>query len=109
VNDQIGIACKTCERGVLVPKNIHRLSGPAVVIGYIFLIPSTFAMTLFFVLVLLKLVGPILGIIVHLGDMVAIAFMVAVPAFIGGLLGWLLVMKKRVLQCSVCGATVNAS
>ncbi len=29
--------------------------------------------------------------------------------FVGGLLGWLLVMKKRVLQCDICGAVVNAS
>jgi hypothetical protein len=29
--------------------------------------------------------------------------------FVGGLFGWLLVMKKRVLQCSICGATVSAS
>lgn len=29
--------------------------------------------------------------------------------FVSGLLGWLLVMKKRVLQCDVCGAVVNAS
>ena len=29
--------------------------------------------------------------------------------FVGGLLGWLLVMRKRVLQCNVCGAVVNAS
>jgi hypothetical protein len=29
--------------------------------------------------------------------------------FVSGLLGWLLVMKKRVLQCDVCCAVVNAS
>lgn len=29
--------------------------------------------------------------------------------FVSGLLGWLLVMKKRVLQCDICGAVVNAS
>ncbi len=32
-----------------------------------------------------------------------------ITSFVGGLLGWLLVMKKRVLQCNVCGAVVNAS
>jgi hypothetical protein len=32
-----------------------------------------------------------------------------VAFFVSGLLGWLLVMKKRVLQCDVCGAVVNAS
>jgi hypothetical protein len=28
---------------------------------------------------------------------------------VSGLLGWLLVMRKSVLQCDVCGAVVNAS
>ena len=32
-----------------------------------------------------------------------------VSAFVGGLLGWLLIMKKKVLQCGNCGAVVNAS
>jgi hypothetical protein len=38
-----------------------------------------------------------------------IAFIVAICCFIGGLLGWLLVMKKRVLQCSFCRCTISAS
>jgi hypothetical protein len=41
------------------------------------------------------------------GSTLAIAL--GIGSFVGGLLGWLLVMKKRVLQCAVCGATVNAS
>lgn len=32
-----------------------------------------------------------------------------IACFVSGLLGWLLVMKKRVLQCDVCSAVVNAS
>jgi hypothetical protein len=32
-----------------------------------------------------------------------------IASFVGGLLGFLLVMRKRVLQCSFCGAVVNAS
>jgi hypothetical protein len=32
-----------------------------------------------------------------------------IVSFVGGLLGWLLVMRKRVLQCSLCRAVVNAS
>lgn len=32
-----------------------------------------------------------------------------IACFVGGLLGWFLVMQKRVLQCAVCGAVVNAS
>ena len=37
------------------------------------------------------------------------AVALGIGSFVGGLLGWLLVMKKRVLQCDVCGAVVNAS
>jgi hypothetical protein len=37
------------------------------------------------------------------------AISLGIASFVGGLLGWLLVMKKRVLQCDVCGAVVNAS
>ena len=29
-------------------------------------------------------------------------------SFVGGLLGWLLIMKKRILQCTACTATVAA-
>ena len=32
-----------------------------------------------------------------------------ISSFIGGLIGWLLVMKKRILKCTSCGAVVAAS
>lgn len=38
-----------------------------------------------------------------------VSFFVAVVSLVGGLLGWLLIMKKRVLQCDRCGAVVAAS
>ena len=34
---------------------------------------------------------------------------VIVVSFVGGLLGWLLIMRKRVLQCARCGVVVPAS
>jgi len=37
------------------------------------------------------------------------AIFLGISSFVSGLLGWLLIMKKRVLKCSVCGAIVNAS
>lgn len=39
----------------------------------------------------------------------AYAIIFGIASFVGGLLGWLLVMKKHVLQCNACGATINAS
>jgi len=38
-----------------------------------------------------------------------IGIFLAVIFFIGGLLGWLLVMKKKVLICTHCSAVVPAS
>jgi hypothetical protein len=34
---------------------------------------------------------------------------VIVMSFVGGLFGWILIMRKRVLQCTRCGAVVPAS
>lgn len=48
-----------------------------------------------------------LGLFGFLGSISAIAM--GITSFVGGLLGWLLVMRKRVLQCDLCGAVVNAS
>jgi len=38
-----------------------------------------------------------------------ISIFMGVISFIGGLLGWLLVMKRQILECNVCSAVVNAS
>jgi hypothetical protein len=37
---KLSIPCKVCDRGSLDSKRIYRMNGPAVVIGYILLIPS---------------------------------------------------------------------
>lgn len=37
------------------------------------------------------------------------SIMIMIGSFVGGLLGWLLVMRKTVLQCFRCGAVVAAS
>lgn len=101
--------CKICDRGELAPSKVRRLSGPAVVIGYILLIPSVLGM-------------------IACGAMLIMIFAVSTPSdnadaavigtgmviagfvgcFVSGLLGWLLVMKKDVLQCDNCGATISA-
>jgi hypothetical protein len=38
-----------------------------------------------------------------------ISLFIIIMSFVGGLLGWLLIMRKRVLQCTRCGAVVPAS
>lgn len=38
-----------------------------------------------------------------------IAIFLIIGCFVGGLLGWLLVMKKKVLQCKLCSSVLAAS
>lgn len=82
------------------------MSTPVVVIGFILLIPS--AVVLFFgaALFCFVMITQNTGTAIVTGGF---AVIIGISSFVGGLLGWLLVMKKRVLQCSVCGAVVNAS
>ena len=37
------------------------------------------------------------------------SIVIMIMSFVGGLVGWLLIMRKRVLQCTRCGAIVAAS
>ncbi len=201
------LTCKVCDRGTLSSKTVFRMSGPAVAIGFILLIPSILGMLSCAVMLLVfnTSIGATLGVngsghtyqsafdanfrrscaqstrlrsqdagrfpsqqqieeycecalsaykesgtvaetaelctqrvndgtldtpsrevdafysdtasrttdaraalpIAFFGNSFLIAFGIAF--FVSGLLGWLLVMKKRVLQCDVCGAVVNAS
>lgn len=104
--------CKTCERGALLPKKIFRMSGPVVVIGFILLIPSFLGIVVSAASLVVMIFSEPLGIALDPGVKAivgTIAIFVGISSFVGGLLGWLLVMKKRVLQCAVCGATVTAS
>jgi len=108
------IPCKVCDRGTLARKKQHRLAGPAVLIGYFLLVPSVIGMCLALMAEMFLLFASTntqsregAGIIALLGTgFTGFAFVVSL---IGGLLGWLLVMKKHVLQCSTCGATIAAS
>ena len=104
------IACKVCNHGTLVPKKVYRMSAPVVVIGFIFLVPAILGLLPCGLLLIAYLLSFPLGFDIHLnGITIALVFGFGVASFIGGLLGWLLVMKKRVLQCSVCNATISAS
>ena len=86
---------------------MYRMSGVVVVIGYIFLIPSVLGMLvnacLFVAMSRSISTSPA-------GGMMGGAFLFLIfLSFVGGLLGWLLVMKKSVLKCTHCGAVVATS
>lgn len=160
--------CQVCNQGNLVRKKKYRLSGPVVVIGYLFLIPSVLGMLL--CLLMLFISGGAAGethaitqsqirenlsavnipasyidkvvegqtltdseksslsneqqkaiAAAHLdisasrlgsagGAFIAggLSLFGFVACFAGGFLGWLLTMKKKVLQCTSCQAILAA-
>jgi len=163
------INCKVCESGVLKKQKVYRLSGPAVVIGYIFLIPCVLSMMFWGAVIVAS--GGSVGEVTEqnkkearvklenagidpsiieatlnykdltpeqesmlseddkdkirevrltfsagnagagLGALMAggFSFIALIMSFCGGLLGWLLTMKKKVLKCVTCEAVVGAS
>lgn len=98
--------CKVCDSGELRRKELYRMSGMAVFIGYLLLVPSVIGMLWSSVLFLIS-VGNEATDVAVLGGGLSIT--TAIASMVGGLVGWLLVMKKTVLQCSVCRAVINAS
>ena len=100
------VPCHICRTGALTLKSQYRMSAPLVLIGYIFLIPSAVG---FFIaaIMLFSSIGQSSAGTVVLGGTFAV--IIAVISLIGGLFGWLLIMKKKVLKCGLCRATVSAS
>jgi len=170
------IGCQVCGRGAMENRKLYRLSGPAVVVGWIFLVPSFLGMGFGLLSVAgcvammsdqqghdsevqtrrkqaesLMVNGGVPAIVrqkvletiplsdadfrsmnaaqtsiahdalqlllkpteaqsrVVAGSMVGFAgTLFFIASFVGGLLGWILTMKKRVLQCRTCKATISA-
>jgi len=108
--------CKICDRGTLMPRKIRRLSGPAVAIAYILLIPSILGMAACAILLIVSLLAGVAGaahgsaFATAFAGIGAIAFVyIGILSFVFGLVGWLLIMKKHILQCVYCGAVVDAA
>lgn len=112
------VVCSICNQGLLVSRRVFWMSGPVVMIGWILLIPSFLGM-LFSALLLFASLGGAGAAIVEAGATPGVglggiaaggsSLCMGVSSFVGGLFGWILVMKKRVLECQNCGAVVAAS
>jgi hypothetical protein len=109
----VQVRCKICDAGLLVRQTKYRMSGPAVLIGYILLVPSILGILIsamsFFRLASLNHAGNAGSADVATGLVGGFVIFFGIASFVGGLIGWLLVMKKQVLECNVCQAVVNAS
>lgn len=97
-----GINCKVCDSGTLEKETVYKFSSPVVTIGYIVLVPSLIAVMFCLGTAGLSMSDNAVGAAV-------ISFFFAILCFVPGLLGWLLIMKKKVLRCNFCGANTSAS
>jgi len=97
--------CRTCGVGSLHLEKRFRMSTPFVTIGYILI------QSLVFVIICVIAIFKIADLPSSDGSSLATAmmFLLAVSGFVSGLLGWLLLMKKKVLSCGHCAAIVPAS
>ena len=98
--------CQTCRQGAMVKRSRYRLSTPVVVIGYILLTPSVLCMVASCLLFMVSVGQSSESSAITYGS---ISLILLAIAFVGGLRGWLLIMKKQVLECDHCGAVVAAS
>lgn len=103
--ERTGPRCQQCN-DIMTPKKIHRLSTPVAIIGYIFLIPSIIGIAIGALIVLLGLASGDAATGIFAGGF---GLFLALGAFVSGLFGWILVMKKKILKCESCGAVVNAA
>lgn len=108
--DTMEITCKICDQGRLTKTKKYRLSGPVVFIGYVLLVPSILGV-LFSIMSFVEVSSMASGTGPTAASGIAggITVFIGIAFFVSGLLGWLLVMKKQVLQCGTCGAAVNTA
>jgi hypothetical protein len=103
--------CKVCDNGNLIKKEVYRLSWPVVIIGYLLLIPSMACIVLLALGTgstwLMLLSEPDLLVASMFAGGFTVLFVI-IPMLVSSLLGWLLIMKKKILQCSYCSATISA-
>ena len=117
------ISCPTCSTGRLSRVRLYRMSDPAVWIGYILLVPSFIGMGCAVVATGFVVIEPIVRIIVKVmtgegtvgpsneGVVPGVypGVCLFISCFVSGIFGWLLVMKKSVLRCNLCGMTIDAA
>jgi ribosomal protein L44E len=106
-------ACKSEQS--MVATRIPRFPSLIRLIGYIIAAPSAMGVAfagLLFVVSITQVAGEntqsmseaaAAGAAIGTGISITIALVIAAVSLVGGLIGWLLIMKKKVFRCEVCG------
>ena len=92
-------ACKSDQ--TMVATKVSRFSGIVRFIGYVFVVPSVLG-----VILCVKSMFGVAG--NDTGDdvqtmAVGMLMVFAIISLVGGLVGWILIMKKKVFKCTACG------
>lgn len=109
------VQCKTCGVGIMVRQSVYRMSPVVVVIGYLLLVPPILGMAFFAIVIFGGTAGTLSAgnggtAAAGLGSLgMGVGLCGFASSLISGLLGFLLVMKKKILRCNQCGTTIAAS
>lgn len=102
-NELIKIDCKTCDKKKsMEATKLHKMSPVVVVIGYLLTIPSLLGIFFSLMLLLMSTTQPSTAVFG-----VGLAIFIGIFSLIGGLLGYLLIMKKNVYKCSNCSFIID--
>ena len=99
------VRCKVCDAGTLRQRQVYRKSGSVVDLGYVMLapsIPSVVICTVGYVTLHAGGSG-----VTSTGVSEGAFLLLGVAAFVSGVIGRLLIMKKQIMVCSVCSAVVE--
>ena len=108
--------CSACKNEKTMEQSkVGRFSTVVRVIGYIFLVPSVLGMiaaVIMFIgaysavtesMTLAQTEATRAGVALGASIGVGVAIFFGIASFVGGLLGWLLLMKRKVYKCIKCG------
>ena len=116
----IKINCKACdEEKSMIPSKISRMSPVVVIIGWLLAIPSVIGILISIILFFASIsagsevstqatsdayrAGAAIGTGLGIGFSIFMGF----SSLIGGLIGYLLIMKKKVFKCTLCGSIID--
>ena len=106
----MNIPCKVCNsQKTMVPQEVYRFSPVVVVIGYCFAIPSIIGTIIAFILTaFLTITAMASGSAGNVFASSAIGLIIfIIPALCAGIVGYILIGKKKILKCESCGCYLD--
>jgi hypothetical protein len=119
MSEIIQIDCHACRtRASMVPTKIPRFSGIVRAIGFIIVTPSVLGIAFSGLMLILWLTieartpvaqsdAEVAGQMVGTFFVGGFIFLMAIASLVGGLVGWLLIMTRKVFKCRRCGFVMD--